>query len=253
MGSSDGLDFSPGNPAPQARLAEHSQTPKLAGPGVFAPPYHWTAPRRAELTGRVVRRSFCPPGFALPGAPFRDSTSVLSFRRGPRRPLPARRPCRHPRRQRRPRSTRMEAGLGVSGSGREATLGTPRPPGAPHSQRRGPTSARRPPASAARWAQARTTLPRGRRGTRSATESGAASLKSPPHLLGSLPREAAGRDSAPGSAWWPASGCVRTRERIHPSSIRHPLLHPTFTERILRARWGCSVEKGPASPRGHIP
>lgn len=38
--------------------------------------------------------------------------------------------------------------------------------------------------------------------------------------------------------------------RIHPSSSIH---HPAFTERILCARWRCSDEPGPASPRGHVP
>lgn len=173
----------------------------------------------AKRTGPGVRASFLPSLRRGPGSPY------LARHPGPslRSQLPARSGAPTP-----PPATRratLSVGDGRGRRGKRRGRGLQRRGGsghAPHPRRGGPASARRPLASAARGAQARTTLPRRRCGAAYSSPQ-RATLRSCQKGLGA------------GTHLVASSGCACTRVRIHPSvqpSI-YPFLHPTFTECIL--------------------
>lgn len=177
------------------------------------------APCPAKRTGPGVRASFLPSLRRGPGSPYLarhpgpSLRSQLPARSGAPTPPPA--TCR----------ATLSVGDGRGRRGKRRGRGLQRRGGSghvPHPRRGGPASARRPLASAARGAQARTTLPRRRCGAAYSSPQ-RATLRSCHKGLGA------------GTHLVASSGCACTRVRIHPSvqpSI-YPFLHPTFTECIL--------------------
>lgn len=207
--------------------------PNVGGSQVFVPlppPPHRTAPRRAEPTGRVVCRSVGPavlPSFwvrltwrAIPGLNLRS-------------PLPARpaAPALRPQTVPRPSATAATEvnadGSRAGGLGQWARGEAGHAPAARRPLLRKTRSGFRPETpgfggplgAGANYSSQRAP----RRPEPDGVGGGLAGVPCPPAPR--TTREAAGKESAPGSARWPACGCVCTRVRIHPSTIHSCIQH----------------------------
>lgn len=195
----------------------YSPIPKLEGPRLSPGPGGRALPRQPTRSG--VRASVRPSSPRGPRAPYLvrhpGRSPRSSFRpRSPAPAPPARRLRRDSLRHGRPRSRgrrgrrRDRAGRTRRRGGRGRARPAPRLASQEGWSRFRPET----PASAACGAQARTTLPRGRRGPGGLVE---------PLTPHPGPREAARRGWALGPAWWPVYGGPA---RVYASSVR-PSIH----------------------------